>query len=522
MSHASKILECDYLVVGAGAASLAFIDTLLTELPNTKVILIDKKEQPGGHWQDAYGFVRLHQPSLVYGVASKQLEGNWLKLVTTKLTLPWNHRATKQEILKYFGDFVNDKIATKQLEFYPNSTYNFEMEPSDGLHSFSDVHGTINYQVKVNIKLVDGTAGECIVPSQNPLQIPFDDGITVMTPNDVYDAHLQGKYLRSKKFVVLGAGKTAMDTVVFLQRTMNVKPNDIAWVIPNDVWMLRLDGNGNPWSWPVKLLECEGDEAKASLELERKGMLDRLDKDITPTRFRFPVIPKDELKLLRKIEKTIRRGRATALRKDGDDVIVEFGNDHPAWKADVPADNCVFVHATSPGPFNGLNAEVLFNDERTMTLNLLTAPPVSSSMSTMGKLEAARRKGTLDLEFTNHLFQIWKGTPESNAVDGKASENDLLRWAIRGYKLSDSDSREKVKPLVTLAMFVAILDKDPMVAMKWMKGNRLIFFSIPGFKGGIYENLLLLQENGKTLGFLENDVKVFEALAEKLQCLKGM
>jgi cation diffusion facilitator CzcD-associated flavoprotein CzcO len=105
-----QTLECDYLVVGAGAASLAFIDTLLTELPNTKVILIDKKEQPSGHWQDAYGFVRLHQPSLVYGIASKQLEGNWLKLIATKFTLPWEHRATKQELLKYFGNFVQEKI----------------------------------------------------------------------------------------------------------------------------------------------------------------------------------------------------------------------------------------------------------------------------------------------------------------------------------------------------------------------------------------------------------------------------
>lgn len=48
MGSSSETLECDYLVVGAGAASLAFIDTLLTELPDTKVILIDKKEQPGG------------------------------------------------------------------------------------------------------------------------------------------------------------------------------------------------------------------------------------------------------------------------------------------------------------------------------------------------------------------------------------------------------------------------------------------------------------------------------------------
>jgi cation diffusion facilitator CzcD-associated flavoprotein CzcO len=68
-------LTCDYLVVGAGAAAIAFIDTLLTRHPSTsiKIVLVDKNPIPGGHWVNAYGYVRLHQPSIVYGVASRQL-----------------------------------------------------------------------------------------------------------------------------------------------------------------------------------------------------------------------------------------------------------------------------------------------------------------------------------------------------------------------------------------------------------------------------------------------------------------
>ena len=66
-------LECDYLVVGAGASGLAFVDTMLTEIPSLKIIIVDKHEAPGGHWNDAYDFVRLHQPSVAYGVPSKQV-----------------------------------------------------------------------------------------------------------------------------------------------------------------------------------------------------------------------------------------------------------------------------------------------------------------------------------------------------------------------------------------------------------------------------------------------------------------
>lgn len=160
-------LECDYLVVGAGSSPLAFVDTLLTELPDKKVIIIDKKSAPGGHWVDSYGFVHLHQPSLVYGIASKQLEGNWLKLMLWKRMLPWKHRASKEEILNYYASFVEEKVASKQLQFFPNTMYDFEKGENsveDGIHYFSSVDGSLTYKVKVNEKLVDGTKGECIIP----------------------------------------------------------------------------------------------------------------------------------------------------------------------------------------------------------------------------------------------------------------------------------------------------------------------------------------------------------------------
>lgn len=345
-----------------------------------------------------------------------------------------------------------------------------------------------------------------------------------MTPNQIYDSHYAGTLTRKlgKKFVVLGAGKTGMDSVVYLQRSMKVDPDDIAWVIPNDVWMLRLEGSGSPWDWPKTLLECEGDEAKASLMLEKAGALDRLDKNIMPTKFRFPVIPKDELKLLRKVKNTIRRGRATAICRDNDKIVVEFGKDHPSWTAFAPADDCVFIHATSPGPFNSNNADDIFVSDKFLALHLLTAPPISSSMSTIAKIEAARIKGTLDLHFARKLYNSYHGSPESSPLDDKTCDNEVLRWAIKGYKLSGNDDREKIKPLLTLAMCIAILDKDPMEALKWMKANRLTFFSIPGFKGHAYEHMLLLCDKGESFGFSDNDIRVFEMLAEKLKPLEGM
>ena len=60
-------LETDYLVVGAGASGMAFVDSLLTN-SDAEVVLVDRRHRAGGHWLDAYPFVRLHQPSAYYGV----------------------------------------------------------------------------------------------------------------------------------------------------------------------------------------------------------------------------------------------------------------------------------------------------------------------------------------------------------------------------------------------------------------------------------------------------------------------
>ena len=65
-------LETDYLVIGAGAAGMAFTDELIAD-SDADVVMVDRRHRPGGHWNDAYPFVRLHQPAPFYGVNSRRL-----------------------------------------------------------------------------------------------------------------------------------------------------------------------------------------------------------------------------------------------------------------------------------------------------------------------------------------------------------------------------------------------------------------------------------------------------------------
>ena len=57
---------------GAGAAGMAFTDALVDQA-DVSVVMVDRRHGVGGHWLDAYPFVRLHQASSFYGVASTLL-----------------------------------------------------------------------------------------------------------------------------------------------------------------------------------------------------------------------------------------------------------------------------------------------------------------------------------------------------------------------------------------------------------------------------------------------------------------
>ncbi len=56
-------LDTDYLIIGGGAVGMAFADVL--HETQDRIVLVDRHAAPGGHWNDAYPFVRLHQPSAI-------------------------------------------------------------------------------------------------------------------------------------------------------------------------------------------------------------------------------------------------------------------------------------------------------------------------------------------------------------------------------------------------------------------------------------------------------------------------
>lgn len=253
-----------------------------------------------------------------------------------------------------------------------------------------------------------------------------------------------------------------------------------------------------------------------------------------PTRFRFPIIGRDELKFMRRVKDVVRRGRVSSIRRggggsgngDGDVITVGFGPGEEDWKLPVSQSSDgdhVFVHCTSPGPFNDIGTDELFHSDREMSLGLLVVPPISISMSILAKLESARMKGKLDLAFGRELLK--ESSINVNSGDSY-SENDILQYVIRGLTLKSpgkggEDVMEQVRTIVTLGAFLAVLDPDPMVGYNWLSSNRLSFFSIPNFKSHLVEDLCELVAKGEKLGYPSEEVKMIRRMVEKLEPLRG-
>ena len=113
-------LRADYLVIGAGAAGMAFTDALVDHA-DVDVVMVDRRHAPGGHWLDAYPFVRLHQASAFYGVASTLLGDGSVQQDGPEAGL--HERATAPEIRDYYARVLERMTDSGRVTFFGGCEY---------------------------------------------------------------------------------------------------------------------------------------------------------------------------------------------------------------------------------------------------------------------------------------------------------------------------------------------------------------------------------------------------------------
>ena len=187
-----KKLLTDYLVVGSGAMGMAFADVLLSET-DANIIIVDKHHQPGGHWNDAYPFVRLHQPSAFYGVNSRKLGSN--KIDETGLNKGLYELATNGEVCSYFDQVMQLQfLPSGRVKYFPSCNYN-----GNGL--FESLLSGTQYSVSFK-KEVDSTYMDVLVPSRRPPPFEIESNAHCVPLNKLPDVSY-----RYDDFVIVGGGK---------------------------------------------------------------------------------------------------------------------------------------------------------------------------------------------------------------------------------------------------------------------------------------------------------------------------
>ena len=81
------------------------------------MVLVDRRHAPGGHWNDAYPFVRLHGPSALYGVNSRRLGSDVIE--QDGPNAGFYPRATAAEICAYFRQVLDEVLlASGRVRFF--------------------------------------------------------------------------------------------------------------------------------------------------------------------------------------------------------------------------------------------------------------------------------------------------------------------------------------------------------------------------------------------------------------------
>jgi len=430
---ATHTLSTDYLVVGAGAMGMSFVEELVYNNPRVEVIIIDNRAAPGGHWNDAYSFVRLHQPALTYGVNSRTLGAGGPDL------------ASKAQILQHYELAMKDLVNTNRVKFFPQCQY-----LGDG-RFVSLLDNSMEYKVEIKSKLVDATCTTTKVPATTKPNYEVSDEVNLIPINGLSSISAPWPH-----YMVIGGGKTGIDAVLFLLDN-NVNPDKISWVIPNDSWFFErnfmlLDGK---MAEPItKMFDSIIDEnvqtvTEALLALEKIGHLMRLDKDILPTRFRAATITEEEAGKLRLVKNIIRKGRIEKILakkivfKSGEETDTEPGTLY----VDCSVNSTVF--APPKKVFDG----------KTINIQFIRAPPPGISANIIAALELKfpddeEKKNSICFVLTppqmpEDYFKMFQ-------VDALTSQAAIKALGFRWEKQRRSSALHHIKFLELVKMMFAI------------------------------------------------------------------
>ena len=381
--------ETDYLIVGAGAVGMAFADTLLTET-NAHLTIIDREVAPGGHWNHAYPFVSLHQPSIFYGVNSLPLGTG------AKDTIGHNaglyELSTGTEVRSYFDQVMRRRfLPSGRVTYHPLSEYK-----GDG--TFVSLASGVSSKLRVRQKTVDATYLEASIPATHSPRFSVGDGVRLVAPHRLAAALRKGPL--PDGYVVLGGGKTGMDVAHWLLSTA-VPAEAITWIRPRESWLINRQSVQPAMDFFGECIGAQAAQMEAYAEatdlndlfdrLERAGVMLRIDRNVKPEMVHFATISTSEIEVLQRIENVVRRGRVQAIHPG----TMEFSDGEEPTTFGKP----LFIDCTASGAVP-CPVQPVFQGDR-IIIQYILSPRTSLSAAMIAFVEARKA----DDEVKNTLCQ---------------------------------------------------------------------------------------------------------------------
>jgi len=367
-------IATDYLVVGAGALGMGFVDTLI-ENSDADVVMIDRRHRPGGHWLDSYPFVQLHQPSMNYGVNSTPLGQD--RVESDGRDAGFYERASGTDICCYYDEIMRHRLlASGRVRFFPMCDY------IDDRRFRSRLTG-VETAVSVRRAVVDATYMASRVPTTDPPPFEVSEGVTCVPVGA-----LTNVMKPPAGYVIIGGGKTAMDAGCWLL-DHGTSPQDIAWIRPRDSWILNRaffqPGDGVVPTFAGVVLELEAVAECDSIEqvyerLEQHQVMLRIDRSIQPSMLKGATASLGELDQLRRIENVVRLGHVE--RIDLDTITLEQGSI-------ATSPEHLHIHCASAGLSDNPPKPIFADD--TIVLQPVTRVSLSLSAGLIAFVEASER-----------------------------------------------------------------------------------------------------------------------------------
>jgi len=280
------VVQFNYVIVGAGSAGLNALQAILETDSQASILIIDKHDNPGGSWNDFYPYAKLHQPHIFFGVSGLDWD------IEDPSTL-----ASRAEVLSHFQDYTKSAEERFDVTFRwqctfvgasrmnttrwrvevrtlnTNTTALMEASHVIDARAFNYDGRYTSSGGKVMSGIMTSTSHDRVIECE-PEQLPC-----------VVDANPT-----SCLFVVIGGGKTGMDSALYLLDNAP-QGSEICIVTGRSKYFINRDfvyqqdrsAEGHPALWEIWLstwLKYDGNNAHQLFrEMEREGSLLRVGSD---------------------------------------------------------------------------------------------------------------------------------------------------------------------------------------------------------------------------------------------------